>query len=408
MAPSSSALVTVDTATVRLAMAACTFDTITSPAEFELLASEWDSLVRGMHRPSPFLLHGWLAEWWRHFGAGARLAVAVARRDGKLVGAAPVFIRRSGGFRVARFLGGHESALADLLLAAGEDESTALGLVQELRKQPFDYADVFGLPAGSAFSRACGGKLRIVERVEAPVLLMPDGWEAAYAAKTSSKKRNLHRRRLRQLGEIGEVEFVVGRTREELEPLLEEAFHLHELRWRGRPDGSTFGTATGQMFHRAAMRRLADDGVLELVLMRVGGRPAAFHYFFALERTMFVHRLAFDPALARCSPGLVATLETLRVASEDGLTRVEFLGGDERYKLELADHLEPLYQGFGLGRNPLGSLAAGQRLALINVRKTLKRSERLQRLYLNGFGGLKLRGKRAGAAEAGDSEAHAE
>ena len=64
---------------------------------------------------------------------------------------------------------------------------------------------------------------------------MPDGWEAAYSAKTSSKKRNLHRRRLRQLGEVGEVEFVSARTREELEPLLEEAFHLHELRWRGRP-----------------------------------------------------------------------------------------------------------------------------------------------------------------------------
>ncbi|MGZ4385214.1 MAG: GNAT family N-acetyltransferase, partial [Gaiellaceae bacterium] len=249
-------------------MPPCTFDTITSGAELEALGDEWDALVRAMRRPSPFLLHGWLVEWWRHFGAGARLAVSVARRDGHLVGAAPLFIRRSGGFRVARFLGGHESALADLLLAEGESESTALGLVQELRKQPFDYADVFGLPAGSAFGRACGGKLRLVERVEAPVLLMPDGWEATYTAKTSSKKRNLHRRRLRQLGEVGEVEFVVGRTRDELEPLLEEAFHLHELRWRGRPDGSTFGTDTGRVFHRAALRRLADDGVLELVMMR--------------------------------------------------------------------------------------------------------------------------------------------
>ncbi len=65
--------------------------------------------------------------------------------------------------------------------------------------------------------------------------------------------------------------------------------------------------------------------------MRVGGRPAEFHYFFELDGTMVVHRLAFDPALARYSPGLVATLETLRVASEDGMTRVEFLGGNERY-----------------------------------------------------------------------------
>jgi CelD/BcsL family acetyltransferase involved in cellulose biosynthesis len=360
----------------------CTLETISSAEGFESLAGEWDDLVRAMARPSPFLLHGWLVEWWRYFGDGARLAVATARREGHLVGAAPMYVRRSYGVRVARFLGGHESALADLLLASGEPRSTGSRLLEEVRRQPFDYADLFGVPGHSRLADSGGPPLRL--RVEAPVLDMPDGWEAAYAAKTSSKKRNLHRRRLRQLSEVGEVDFVVGRTRAELEPLLEDAFHLHGLRWEGRPDGSTFGTEVGQRFHRAAATRLADDDVLRIVLMRVGGRPAAFHYFFALDGVMIVHRLGFDPGLSRYSPGLVATLETLRIASEDNLTRVEFLGGGERYKVELADRLEPLSQAIGLARNPLGTVAARQRLALIQLRKTLKRSERLHRLYLNG------------------------
>ncbi len=367
-----------------------TLGTVSSAAELEALSGEWDKLVRAMPRPSPFLLHGWIVEWWREFGDGAQLAVSVARRDGRLVGAAPVYVRRSQGLRVARFLGGHESALADLLLARDEDRSTGLALIDELRGQPFDYADLFGLPDSSTLAGS-GGPAPI-HRVEAPVLDMPAGWDAAYEEKTSSKKRNLHRRRLRQLGEIGEVEFVVGRTREELEPLLEDAFKLHDLRWQGRPDGSTFGTAEGQRFHRAALRRIADDDVLRIVMMRVGGKPAAFHYFFALDGVMIVHRLAFDPALSRCSPGLVATLETLRVASEDGLRRVEYLGGGERYKVELSDRLEPLSQAIGLARNPLGALAARQRLGLIQLRKTLKRSERLQRLYLNGIRPKWLRG----------------
>ncbi len=374
---------------------ALALETITSADGLEALAGEWDGLVGAMPRPSPFLLHGWVCEWWRQFGDGARLAVATARRDGRLVGAAPVYIRRAQGLRVARFLGGHESALADLLLAEGEDRAVGHALLGELRRQPFDYADLFGLPQASTLAGA-GGPTPIL-RVEAPVLDMPDGWTAAYEAKTSSKKRNLHRRRLRQLGEVGEVEFVVGRTRDELEPLLEECIQLHELRWQGRPDGSTFGTRDGQAFHRAALRRLAGDDVLRIVLMRVGGRPAAFHYFFALDGVMVVHRLAFDPALSRFSPGLVATLETLRVASDDGLTRVEYLGGGERYKVELSDRLEPLSQAIGLARNPVGALAARQRLGLIQLRKTLKRSERLQRLYLNG---LRPRWLRSGAPAA--------
>jgi CelD/BcsL family acetyltransferase involved in cellulose biosynthesis len=363
-------------------------ETVESPEGLEALAPEWDPLVCAMERPSPFLLHGWLAEWWRHYGAsGERLAVVTARRQGRLVGAAPLFVGRERGVRTARFLGAHESALADLLLAEDEPASTAQLLREGIQAQSFDYADLFGLPQASLLGQFDG--LRVVERVEAPVLLMPDGWEDAYRAKTGSKKRNLHRRRLRQLGELGAVEFAVGRTREELEPMLEEAFRVHNLRWQGRPDGSTFGTEKGRDFHRAALRRLADDDVLRIVLMRIGGRPAAFHYFFELEGTMVVHRLAFDPALARYSPGLVATLETLRVASEDGMTRVEFLGGNERYKLELADQEEPLYEAIGLARNPWGGLAARKQLASLWVRMRLKRSDRLHRLYLGGLGSLR-------------------
>ena len=362
-------------------------ETVESADGLDALAPEWDTLVRAMARPSPFLLHGWLVEWWRHYGKGNQLAVVTVRRQGRLVGAAPLFVSRERGVRTARFLGAHESALADLLIAEGEPDSTARLLTEAVAAQSFDYADLFGIPKESLLGQR--GAVRMIERVEAPVLLMPDGWDEAYRAKTGSKKRNLHRRRLRQLGEVGDVEFSVGRSREELEPLLEEAFQLHNLRWQGRPDGSTFGTEAGREFHRAALRRLADDDVLRIVLMRVGGKPAAFHYFFELDGTMVVHRLAFDPELARYSPGLVATLETLRVASEDGMTRVEFLGGNERYKLELADQEEPLYQAIGFARNPWGGLAARQRLASLSLRRRLKRSERLHRLYLGGFGSLR-------------------
>src|SRR6476646_2510656 len=121
-------------------------ETITTGAGLESLAAEWDGLVRAMPRPSPFLLHGWLAEWWRSFGDGNQLTVVTARRDGQLVGAVPAFIRRSGIVRVARFLGAHESALADVMLGAGESATTGRALVDELGRQPFDYADLFGLP----------------------------------------------------------------------------------------------------------------------------------------------------------------------------------------------------------------------------------------------------------------------
>src|SRR3712207_8879241 len=52
--------------------------------------------------------------------------------------------------------------------------------------------------------------------------------------------------------------------------------------------------------------------------------------------TLFPYTTLFrsDPAFARVSPGLVTTLRALREASDEGLRRVEFLGGDERYRSE--------------------------------------------------------------------------
>ena len=189
-----------------------------------------------------------------------------------------------------------------------------------------DYVDLYGLPKASRLAEALGPDLEVIERVESPVLELGDSWEDVYRAKTSSKTRNLHRRRRRQLAELGRLEVHVAREPDELASALEEAFRIHDLRWEGRPDGSGFTSPRGKTFHREAILALAELDVPRIVLLRLDGRAIAFHYYFALAGTMYVHRLGFDPAFARYSPGLVNTLDTIETASDEGLARVEFLG----------------------------------------------------------------------------------
>jgi CelD/BcsL family acetyltransferase involved in cellulose biosynthesis len=358
------------------------FETISTEASFAALADTWDGLVRAMPRPSPFLLHGWLLEWLRHYGAGVSLAIHVAYRDGRLVAAIPLLVQSHRRLKVARFLGGRQSALADLLLAADEDLSVARALAERAGSSGQDMADLFGLPAPSRLVEALGpSRLRLVQRVEAPVLDLSPGWDAVYAAKMSSKTRRKHRWCRRRLADLGALEVSVARTGEELERALEDAFRLHALRWEGRSDGSGFVTPTGVQFHRAALRALAEIDVPRIVTLKLDGRAIAFHYYLALQGRMYVHRLAFDPALERFSPGLINTLDAIEVASAEGLTRVEFLGGAEHYKMNLADRLEPLYGGIGLATSPLGQAVVVAQLHTIRLRKKLKRSRRLRSFY---------------------------
>jgi CelD/BcsL family acetyltransferase involved in cellulose biosynthesis len=375
-------------------------ETITTGEDFEALAPEWDELVRAMPRPSPFMLHGWLAEWWAHYGDGAELAVHVARRGDRLLGALPLVVRRRAGLRVATFMGGRLSVLPDVLLAPGEDVTHEL---VERIPGTCDVVDFHGLPAFSRISAALGPRLDVIQRIEAPVLDLTGGWDAVYRAKTNSKKRNLHKRRRRQLAELGELEVVTARALDELEPALEDAFELHAKRWEGRPDGSGFATDTGRRFHRAALKRLAAGDHARIVTLRLDGRAIAFHYYFALADSMYVHRLAFDPdpELARFSPGLVNTLDAIAAASEEGLERVEFLGGDERYKLELADGFAPLCHAFGVASGPRGKAYAAAHTGTIRLRMRLKRSPRLRQLYFEGMAPVRRLATSRGRAERG-------
>jgi CelD/BcsL family acetyltransferase involved in cellulose biosynthesis len=360
------------------------FETITDLDAFDRLAPEWDALVRASPRPSPFMLHAWLVTWWRHYGdEDAELRVIVARRDGGLVAALPLLVRSRLGLRAARFLGGRQSALGDLLLAPGESASVGRRMAARVAGDA-DFVDLYGLPTRSRIGEALGPSVHLLERVEAPVLDLSPSWDAVYREKTNSKKRNLHSRRRRQLAELGKLEVVVARGLEDLRPALEEAFRLHLLRWEGRPDGSGFATAAGQRFHREVLEALAELDVPRIVLLKLDGRAIAFHYYLAFEDRMYVHRLAFDPAFSRFSPGLVNTLDTLEAASAEGVNRVEFLGGAERYKIEFADRTEPLCHALGMAANSRARAAVAARLAMIRLRLRLKQSPSLQRFYLDG------------------------
>jgi CelD/BcsL family acetyltransferase involved in cellulose biosynthesis len=358
-------------------------ETVTSEAGFIELAGSWDDLVRAMPRPSPFLLHAWLLEWWRHYGRGADLVVHVAFRGDGLVGALPLCTRRRFGLRVSEFVGGTWAILADALVASGEDaRAVVAALAERIADSEHDFANLFGLPGSSRLVAALPqGSLRLVQRLEAPVCDLGPSWEEAYTSRLSSKARSERRRRLRQLEQHGTVESEVARTREEIARAVEDAFVVHDQRWRGRRDASGFITETGKRFHRAALLALADQDVARGLTIRLDGRPIAFSLYLQLAGRSYGMNMAFDPAYAPYGPGSEAKLQAIEASWSEGVRRIELLGTAAEHKRRFSDRFEPVYEGIGLARTRRGRAATEALLAGIRVRRAFKRSKTARKLY---------------------------
>lgn len=358
-------------------------ETISDEAGFAELAGSWDELVRAMPRPSPFLLHSWLLEWWRHYGRGADLAVHVAHRGDHLVGALPLCTRRRLGLRVSEFIGGTWAILADALVAPGEDAQAVVGaLAARAVEGKHDFADLFGLPGSSRLVAALPqDSLRLVQRLEAPVCDLGPSWEAAYNSRLSSKTRSERRRRLRQLEKLGTVESEVARSREEIARAVEDAFVVHDQRWSGRRDASGFTTETGKRFHRAALLALADQDVARGLTIRLDGRPIAFSLYLQLTGRSYGMNMAFDPAYGPYGPGSEAKLQAIEASWSEGVRRIELLGTAAEHKRRFTDRFEPVYEGIGLARTRRGRAATEALLAGIRFRRALKRSKTARRLY---------------------------
>jgi CelD/BcsL family acetyltransferase involved in cellulose biosynthesis len=358
-------------------------ETISRLKDFARLGGSWDELVRSMRRPSPFLLHDWLLEWWRHYGTERTLAVHVAKTGDRLVGALPLCWTRRFGLRVTEFLGGTGAPLADLLLAPGQEGATAALLAARITTVGVDYADLFGMPRDSRLEAVVPQEsLTLMERQEAPVLELEGGdWEAIYTDKLSSKARSERRRHRRRLEELGVVDVSVARTPDELGPALEEAVRIHALRWKGRRETSGFSRPRGSAFLRAALLRLAQQDLPRLVTLRLDERAVAFALYLLYERTAYGMTMGFDPAYAAYRPGMETFLCSLEAAANEGAKRVELLGADAPYKRRFADRFEPIHEGIGLAATLRGRAAVEALTRGIRVRRQLKRSRTARRIF---------------------------
>jgi CelD/BcsL family acetyltransferase involved in cellulose biosynthesis len=347
----------------------------------------WDELAAATPWATPFSSYAFHRAWWDAYGANAHeQTLIVCRADASQpLAIVPLMHRhqveptdaltqstmRHGGPTTltpvsptakAIFFGATYHADYATILAAPESlpavtESLAAHLAAppspiDPHPSPWDVVDLRRLRCGDPAADALAGGLRAhaasegwtvdVEREDVcPVVTLPVGADIeTYLGSLSKKTRHEIRRKVRRAEGVGPI-----RLESSADPLadLETFIELHQKRWG--VDGLFPDTPGGDQ-SRVLVRRMFElcgaDGPIRLSFLRVGDKRIAAGIHIEDANGYQYYNAGIDPDAFDLSPGVLLVYAYIRQALERGISRFDFLRGDEPYKYEWGAVDEPI------------------------------------------------------------------
>ena len=184
------------------------------------------------------------------------------------------------------------------------------------------------------------------EARETLTVTMPDGFETWYAERRRTwgkyyKDKERARRSLE--AEQGEVRVELGLTDPDL---LDHLIGLKRAQYRRTGRHDVFACGWTQQLLHDLMKGGSNGFGGSLAAMWAGGKLTAVEYSLHCGTHYHFWFPAYEPTLARCSPGILLSLETMRLASEQGYRVFDFGFGGEGYKKYFCDTSQIVREAF--------------------------------------------------------------
>ncbi|HTV03294.1 MAG TPA: GNAT family N-acetyltransferase [Luteitalea sp.] len=330
---------------------------ITTTAEWEACAADWQELLDGCGNPSVTLTWPWLQSWWEVFGDTSRqLRVVLVRDGGRLIGAAPLVVRlvprrhyRVVSMRRMELMASGEERGAPICsdyigwpaLAGREDDVAAAVLDVVLGDLRGEWDEVV-LPdmqsaspmATAIVDVATARRLAVTEerREPAAVLDLAPTWNAMLESLGSGLRYKIRRGR-RDFEAQGGTYHAVGAD-EDWQQSFETLVTLHQSRWEAKGEPGAFKHPKRLAFHRLVLPRLLQRGWLRLGILHLPDGPLG-----AIYNTLYRGQVFFYQSGIRLTdqthlrPGVLMHGYEIEHAISVGATTYDFLKrGHSEYK----------------------------------------------------------------------------
>lgn len=315
---------------------------VCTPEGLQELAAEWRELYAESNPRNPFLSPEWAEVCHAYACPPAALFLIAARRQGRLVGVAPLRWELFRGFRLLRFLGSGWSEYAGFLCHP-EEPGAEVALLHGLLQCKDDWDLLLLRQLAMEFTRLPvtqlpgGLSVQTLPGEGSPYLAYSGDWEALRAA-GPRWLTNVQKRVRRWQREGGTVERYRGT---EAAARVAEVARVEARSWQARHGQPIFQEEQVRRLFRDAFQLLEPRGEMELWLARMGDEPAAYEINLLTPERLWLYRGGYDEAYARLGPGSVLEYHSIRTAWDEGRREYDYMSGREPYKAERTNAVRP-------------------------------------------------------------------
>ena len=343
---------TPPTAPSTTATGALRIECLTSAADVDRLAPEWQALFEQVDDALPFTTYEWTAAWWTHLRRETRWTEDALRlytvRDasGTLVAVAPMMLTR---WRVAgvpvirllQFIGTDPNIteVRGMLVARDREVEVVAALERTLeRERGVDWLQWCGLrrEAGSLEALQSIAPAVVNKEISTFMLTLPDSFDEFKKTLPRNIRESLRKCYNSIAREGHEWSLRVAETPEDVAIAVETLIDLHSK--RAALDGTVphrdcFDTPNARRFLSDVAVRFARRGMVRLFQIVVAGEVVSARLGFLFGSRLYLYYSGFDPAWGRYSVMTTAVAEALKYASANGIPSVNLSSGADESKL---------------------------------------------------------------------------
>ena len=304
---------------------------------------------------SPFSSYEWHELWWKYYSAGESLCMMIMWGADKLVGIAPLMLRRATihglPLTVVCFLENNQSFFNDFIVLPEFRDKFFQQILSSLfygaGSQPWHAVVLNKLSTVSPNYRslikildATGRKWREEQTIDARYIIPSGSWEEFFSSRSSRSRstlRHIHNR-MRKTGDVS-VRHIT--TWEEFEKIHEEFYHVARSSWSEKIGDSMASPANVSFFNELA-RSAAAKGWLSVWILSLDGRMIATEFHLRAYGKEYAMRGHYLPEYAGLSPGTYLEMQIIKnVFEEKDRLRKYDLGYYYDYKRKWAENSEP-------------------------------------------------------------------